>query len=161
MVAVVGLIASGCVVEVAAAILVVLGSCKCDEGCVFLWDALDVVAQLGRSPDEEEQLFFLWTASVRPAEQEQSTAASIQVVSEASDPADPLEASLATPIDAKVLGAGMGDLSRVEPEHAESVAGAGAGALAVCPELDTFVPKVGFALVSGSQVLVNQIQAYD
>ena len=161
MMAVVGLIASGCVVEAAAAIVAVLGSCKCDESCAFLWDALDVVAQLGRSPDEEKQLVFLWTASVRPAEQEQSTAASIQVVSEASDPADPLEANLATQIDAKVLEAGMGDSSRVEPEHAESVAGVSAGALSVCPELGTFVPKVGSALVSGSQVLVNQIQAYD
>ena len=103
MMAVVDLIANGRVVEAAAAIVAALGSCKCDESCVFLWDALDVVAQLGRSPDEEEQLFFLWTASVRPAERKQSTAASIQVASEASDPADPLEANLATRIDAHML----------------------------------------------------------
>ena len=53
MMAVFGLIESGCVVDAAATIVTALGSCRCDKAREFLRDALQVVAQLGGSPEEE------------------------------------------------------------------------------------------------------------
>ena len=53
---------------VAAALL----SCKCDGSRGLLRDALDVVAQLGDSPGEGEQLLRLWAAGLGSAGQEQS-----------------------------------------------------------------------------------------
>ena len=131
MMAVVGLTASGCVVEAAAAIVAVLGSVHVTRAVSFCGMPSTWWLNSGGHQARRSNCFFLWTASVRPAEQEQSIAASIQIVSEASDLAEPLEANLATQINAKVLGAGMGDLSRVEPERAKSVAGADVDALAV------------------------------
>ena len=53
MIAVFGLIESGCVVDAAAGIVAALGSCRCDEAREFLRGALQVVAQFGSSPGEE------------------------------------------------------------------------------------------------------------
>ena len=64
-----------CVVAAAAGIVAALLSCKCDRSRGLLLEALDVVAQLGDSPGEEEQLLRLWTAGVGSAGQEQSAAA--------------------------------------------------------------------------------------
>ena len=48
------------VIEAAAAgIAAALRSCKCDGNRGLLRDALDLVAQLGDSPGEEEQLLRL------------------------------------------------------------------------------------------------------
>ena len=68
------IIAGGCVVAAAAGIIVAaLRPCKCDgsRGHGLLRDALDVVAQLGDSPGELEQLLRLWTAGVGSVGQEQ------------------------------------------------------------------------------------------
>jgi hypothetical protein len=70
MMAVFGLMESGRVVDAAAGIVAALGLCKCDEALKFLRDALEVVAQLGGSPEEKRQLQYLWVVG-----QEQSTAA--------------------------------------------------------------------------------------
>ena len=43
---------------------VALRPCKCGGSRALLRDALDVVAQLGNSPGEEEQLLRLWAAGV-------------------------------------------------------------------------------------------------
>ena len=47
----------------AAGIVAALGSCKCDEALEFLWDALEVMSQLGSSPEEERQLLHLWAVA--------------------------------------------------------------------------------------------------
>ena len=60
-------IEGGRVVTAAAGIAAALRSCKCDGSRGLLRDALDVVAQLGDSPGEEEQLLRLWTAGVGSA----------------------------------------------------------------------------------------------
>ena len=65
-------IEGGRVVAAAARIVATLRSCKCDGSRGLLRDALDVVAQLGDSPGEEEQLLRLWTAGVGYVGQEQS-----------------------------------------------------------------------------------------
>ena len=54
-----GVIEGGCVVAAAAGIAAALLSCKCDGSRGLLRDALDVVAQLGDSPGEGEQLLRL------------------------------------------------------------------------------------------------------
>ena len=75
MMTVFGFIESGRVVDAAAGIVAALDSCKCDEALEFLRDALGVVTQLGRSPEEERQLLYLWTEGVGFVGQEQSAAA--------------------------------------------------------------------------------------
>ena len=64
MMTVFGFIESGRVVDAAAGIVAALDSCKCDEALEFLRDALGVVTQLGRSPEEERQLLYLWTVAL-------------------------------------------------------------------------------------------------
>ena len=61
--------------DVIAGIAAALLSCKCDGSRGLLLEALDVVAQLGDSPGEEEQLLRLCTAGIRSSGHEQSAAA--------------------------------------------------------------------------------------
>ena len=65
-------IEGGRVVAAAAGVVTALRSCRCtcDEPREFLRDALEVVAQLGSSPEEERQLQYLWLVG-----QEQSASA--------------------------------------------------------------------------------------
>ena len=70
-------IEGGCVVAAAAGIAAALRSCMtlCGEDREFLRDALQVVAQLGSSPEEKRQLLHLWTVVFGSVGQEQSAAA--------------------------------------------------------------------------------------
>ena len=151
-----------CVVAAAAGIVAALLSCKCDWSRGLLLEALDVVAQLGDSPGEEEQLLRLWTAGVGSAGQEQSAAALAVCVDTGGLADEDLSlGSSGSLVSGRVQEAGMGDLFCVDPGPADSAVAAGLGEWAVGSELESLAEKVGSALVSGSSEPINQIQAYD
>ena len=151
-----------CVVAAAAGIVAALLSCKCDRSRGLLLEALDVVAQLGDSPGEEEQLLRLWTAGVGSAGQEQSAAALAVCVDTGGLADEDLSlGSSGSLVSGRVQEAGMGDLFCVDPGPADSAVAAGWCEWAVGSELESLAKKVGSALVSGSSEPINQIQAYD
>lgn len=86
-----------------------------------------MLAQLGHSPDEEEQLLRLWTAGVSSVGQEQLATALAVCVGTGDLPSSSL-------VTDGVQEAGMGNLSRVDPGPADSAVAAGLGASAVGSE---------------------------
>ena len=148
------LIESGRVVDAAAGIVAALGSCRCDKAREFLRDA-----QLGSSPEEEEQLLRLWTEIFSSVRQEQS-AATLAVCFGSGEDLSAATGTSGSLVAGRVQQTGTGDLSRVDIGPTDSAVGAGSGASVVGSGLRHLVPKVGSALVSGLPEPVNQIQAY-
>ena len=125
----------------------------------LLRNALDVVAQLGDSPDEEEQLLRLWTVGVGSVGQEQSAAALAVCVGTGGLARE----TISTECRRHAMS-WMDDLPRVDPGPADSAVAAGPGAPAVgseLRELGSLVSKVGSAPVSGPPEPASQIQACD
>ena len=110
-----------------------------------------MVAQLGDSPGEWEQLLRLWAAGVGSAGQGQSAAALTVCVGTVSLAGEDLSVGAFGS-----LVSGRSGLSRADPGPAESAVAAGSGESAVGSGLESLAEKVGSALVSGSSVLTSE-----